>query len=96
MIYSTAKHMDGQGHLLGVTVLGKRSFVEDVFLPFYQQTGAAIGVFNAWAMLKSNETLPLRVAAQSETEAKIADWLSKHPNIKKISYLGHASHPQHG
>jgi O-succinylhomoserine sulfhydrylase len=95
VIYSTTKHIDGQGRLLGGAVLGKRSFVEDVFLPFYRQTGAAISAFNAWVMLKSLETLPLRVAAQSETAAKIADWLFHHPNIKKISYPGHASHPQH-
>jgi O-succinylhomoserine sulfhydrylase len=83
VIYSTTKHIDGQGRLLGGAVLGKRCFVEDVFLPFYRQTGAAISAFNAWVMLKSLETLPLRVAAQSETAAKIADWLFQHPNIKK-------------
>ncbi len=95
VVYSTTKHIDGQGRLLGGAVLGKRSFVEDVFLPFYRQTGAAISAFNAWVMLKSLETLPLRVVAQSETAAKIVDWLFQHPNIKKISYPGHASHPQH-
>ena len=95
VIYATTKRINGQGRLLGGAVLSKRSFVEDVFLPFYRQTGAAISAFNAWVMLKSLETLPLRVAAQSETAAKIADWLFQHPNIKKISYPGHASHPQH-
>ena len=95
VIYSTTKHIDGQGRLLGGAVLGKSSFVEDIFLPFYRQTGAAISAFNAWVMLKSLETLPLRVAAQSETAAKIAEWLFNHPNIKKICYPGHASHPQH-
>ncbi len=83
VIYSTAKHIDGQGRLLGGAVLGKPSFVEDVFLPFYRQTGAAISAFNAWVMLKSLETLPLRVATQNEAAAKIADWLSQHPDIKK-------------
>ena len=46
-------------------------------------------------MLKSLETLPLRVAAQSETAGKIAWWLFQHPKIKKISYPGHSSHPQY-
>ena len=95
VIYSATKHIDGQGRLLGGAVLGRRSFIEGVFLPFYRQTGATISAFNAWVMLKSLETLPLRVTAQSNTAAKIAKWLFKHPNIKKISYPGHASHPQH-
>ena len=95
VIYPITKHIDGQGRLLGGAVLGKRGFVEDVFLPFYRQTRAAIGVFDAWVILKSLETLPLRVAAQSETAAKISDWLFQHPNIIKISHPGHASHPLH-
>ena len=95
VIYSATKHIDGQGRLLGGAVLGRRSFIEGVFLPFYRQTGATISAFNAWVMLKSLETLPLRVTAQSNTAAKIAKWLFKHPNVKKISYPGHASHPQH-
>jgi O-succinylhomoserine sulfhydrylase len=95
VIYSTTKHIDGQGRLLGGAVLGPRSFVEDVFLPFYRQTGAAISAFNAWVMLKSLETLPLRVAAQTNNASKIANWLAQHPKIRKISYPGHPSHPQY-
>jgi len=95
VIYSTTKHIDGQGRLLGGAVLGKASFVEDVFLPFYRQTGAAISVFNAWVMLKSLETLPLRVAAQTENARHVAAFLHNHPKVKSISYPGHDSHPQH-
>ena len=95
VIYSTTKHIDGQGRLLGGAVLGKASFVEDVFLPFYRQTGAAISAFNAWVMLKSLETLPLRVAAQTENARHVAAFLHDHPKVKSISYPGHESHPQH-
>ena len=95
VIYSTTKHIDGQGRLLGGAVLGKASFVEDVFLPFYRQTGAAISAFNAWVMLKSLETLPLRVTAQTENARHVAAFLHDHPKVKSISYPGHESHPQH-
>ena len=94
VIYSTTKHIDGQGRLLGGAVLGKASFVEDVFLPFYRQTGAAISAFNAWVMLKSLETLPLRVATQTENARHVAAFLHDHPKVKSISYPGHESHPQ--
>ena len=95
VIYSTTKHIDGQGRLLGGAVLGKASFIEDVFLPFYRQTGATISAFNAWVMLKSLETLPLRVAAQTENAGHVAAFLHDHPKVKSISYPGHESHPQH-
>ncbi|MEK9759845.1 MAG: PLP-dependent transferase, partial [Candidatus Puniceispirillum sp.] len=94
-IYSTTKHIDGQGRLLGGAVLGKTAFVEDVFLPFYRQTGAAMSAFNAWVMLKSLETLPLRVDAQTRNAAAVADFLFRHPLVQSINYPGHESHPQH-
>ena len=95
VIYSTTKHIDGQGRLLGGAVLGKTSFIEDVFLPFYRQTGATISAFNAWVMLKSLETLPLRGAAQTGNAGHVAAFLHGHPKVKSISYPGHESHPQY-
>ena len=45
---------------MGGAVLGSRKFIDDVFLPFYRQTGAAMSAFNAWVMLKLLETFALR------------------------------------
>ena len=92
--YSTTKHLDGQGRLLGGAVLGSKAFIEDVFQPFYRQTGASMSVFNAWLLVKSMETLRLRVEAMSATASQLADKLASHPAIENISYPGHASHPQ--
>ena len=95
VIYSATKHIDGQGRLLGGAVLGSTAFVEDIFLPFYRQTGAAMSAFNAWVMLKGLETLPLRVAAQSETATHLVSWLADHPLVSDVRYPGHESHPQY-
>jgi len=92
--YSTTKHLDGQGRLLGGAVLGSKAFIEDVFQPFYRQTGASMSAFNAWMLVKSMETLRLRVEAMSATASQLADKLASHPAIENISYPGHASHPQ--
>ena len=92
--YSATKHIDGQGRVLGGLVLGSKSFIEDQFLPIYRQTGGAISPFNAWILLKALETLPLRMAAQTATAGKIADYLASHPKILRLSYPGHPSHPQ--
>lgn len=92
--YSTTKHLDGQGRILGGAVLGSTAFIEDVFLPFYRQTGASMGAFNAWVLVKSLETLRLRVEAMSATASQLADKLASHPAVTSISYPGHPSHPQ--
>ena len=93
--YSTTKHIDGQGRLLGGAVLGTTAFIEETFLPFYRQTGAAMSPFTAWVMLKSLETLALRVEAQTKTAGTIAAAIKAHPAVVSLSYPGEPSHPQY-
>jgi O-succinylhomoserine sulfhydrylase len=50
--------------------------------------------FNAWVMLKGLETLPLRVRQQTESAAKVADFLADHPKVTRLIYPGRADHPQ--
>ena len=95
VVYSTTKHIDGHGRSLGGAVLGREEFVEGEYLPFYRQTGAAMSPFNAWLVLKSLESLSVRVEAMSKTAAMIAERLADTGYVKNLSYPGHASHPQY-
>ncbi len=76
VVYSATKHIDGQGRCLGGVVLCSQKFLKDHLHTFLRQTGPALSPFNAWVMLKGLETLPLRVRAQCETAAKIADHMA--------------------
>ncbi|MBL6605281.1 MAG: O-succinylhomoserine sulfhydrylase [Alphaproteobacteria bacterium] len=93
--YSTTKHLDGQGRLLGGAVLADKAFIEEVFQPFYRQTGASMSAFNAWVLVKSLKTLRLRIEAMSATAARIAEKLAEHKAIEAVLYPGHKTHPQH-
>jgi len=59
-----------------------------------RQTGPSMSPFNAWVLLKGLETLAIRVRAQTETAAAIADVLAQHPKISRLIYPGRADHPQ--
>ena len=59
-----------------------------------RQTGPSMSPFNAWVLLKGLETLAVRVRAQTDTAAKIADSLASHPKISRLIYPGRADHPQ--
>ncbi len=50
--------------------------------------------FNAWVLLKSLETLELRVRAQTETARILADLIAEHPAVLSLTYPGRADHPQ--
>jgi O-succinylhomoserine sulfhydrylase len=95
VVYSATKHIDGQGRCLGGIVLSDEAWVEEKLAPYLKHTGPSLSPFNAWVLLKSLETLEIRVARQAESAARIADILAGHPAVERLYYPGHASHPQH-
>jgi O-succinylhomoserine sulfhydrylase len=94
VIYSATKHIDGQGRCLGGVVLCSQSFLKDHLHTFLRQTGPALSPFNAWVLLKGLETLPLRVRAQCDAAAKIADHLAGQKGIKRVLFCGREDYPQ--
>jgi O-succinylhomoserine sulfhydrylase len=94
VVYSATKHIDGQGRCLGGIILASEKFIQDHIHNLLRQTGPAMSPFNAWVLLKGLETLPLRVAKQTQNAAIIADLLAQHPKITRLIYPGRADHPQ--
>ena len=95
VIYSTTKHIDGQGRALGGVILGTRELIRKTVEPYMKHTGGSMSPFNAWIMLKGLETMSLRVRAQTDTAAKLAQALEGHENLSRVIYPGLQSHPQH-
>ena len=94
VVYSATKHIDGQGRCLGGIILASEAFIAEHIHTFMRQTGPSMSPFNAWVLLKGLETLAVRVRAQTETAAAIADALAQHPKISRLIYPGRADHPQ--
>ncbi|WP_421994867.1 O-succinylhomoserine sulfhydrylase [Roseococcus sp.] len=95
VVYSTTKHMDGQGRTLGGAVLGPKKWMEETLMPFIRNTGPAMSPFNAWVIMKGLETLKLRVDQMCRNAAAVADFLSERAEIAKVLYPFRADHPQH-
>lgn len=94
VIYSTTKHLDGQGRTMGGCVLGKEKFVKGDLLQFHRHTGPALSPFNAWMIFKALETFSLRMERQCSNAKKIAEFLEKSPKIERVLYPTLKSHPQ--
>ena len=77
VVYSATKHIDGQGRCLGGVILSSEAFIAEHIHNFMRQTGPSMSPFNAWVLLKGLETLAVRVRAQTETAAKVADALAE-------------------
>ncbi|TCD16509.1 O-succinylhomoserine sulfhydrylase [Oricola cellulosilytica] len=94
VVYSTTKHIDGQGRCLGGVVLADQEWIDEKLHDYYRHTGPSMSPFNAWVMLKGLETLPLRVKAQTETAGRIADFLAERNEVSRVLYPGRPDHPQ--
>ena len=86
IVYSGTKHIDGQGRVMGGAILTSSKFKEETLKPFLRHTGPCISPFNAWVLLKSLETIELRVNKQSDQALEIAKMLESHSNVEKVNY----------
>ncbi|MEJ6388311.1 O-succinylhomoserine sulfhydrylase [Gymnodinialimonas ulvae] len=95
IVYSATKHIDGQGRCLGGVILGTEAFIRKIVEPYLKHTGGAMSPFNAWVMLKSLETMDLRVRAQAATAVAVAEALDGAEGLARVIFPGLPSHPQH-
>ena len=94
VVYSTTKHIDGQGRCLGGVILSDQEWIDEKLYDYYRHTGPSMSPFNAWVMLKGLETLPLRVAQQTNSAGAVANFLAEQQSIKRVVYPGRPDHPQ--
>ncbi|MCP4073001.1 MAG: O-succinylhomoserine sulfhydrylase [Hyphomicrobiales bacterium] len=95
VVYSSTKHIDGQGRCLGGIVLADEEFIDEEFYDYFRHTGPSLSPFNAWTMLKGLETLDLRVRKQTQNASRIADFLADETKIERVIYPGRSDHPQY-
>ena len=99
VVYSATKHIDGQGRCLGGCILSDEALMEERILPYLRHTGPNISPFNAWVLLKSLETLDLRVERMCQNAAKVADALSDlgsgREGFDYVKYPGRTDFAQH-
>jgi O-succinylhomoserine sulfhydrylase len=95
VVYSTTKHIDGQGRALGGVICGTSQFIRKTVEPFMKHTGASMSPFTAWIMLNGLATLDLRCRAMAESAARIARALEGDARLGRVIYPGLPSHPQH-
>ena len=93
VMYSATKHIDGQGRVLAGALLGSFEYIYEKLIPFTRHTGPSLSAFNAWVLVKSLETMELRVTRMCENAQKVAEFLESQKEIKSVRYPGLASHP---
>lgn len=88
VMYSATKYIGGHSDLIAGAVLGNAELMKRV-LTLRTFLGNMAGPWTGWLLMRSLETLKVRMNQQAENASKVADFLAQHPKVEKVYYLGH-------
>lgn len=74
---------------------GKAAFIVKCRVDGQRDLGTCPSPFDSYLMLLGLETLSLRVRHQAESTRRLAEYLKRHPAVKRVSYVGFDDHPSH-
>ena len=95
VVHSTTKYLNGHSDVVGGAVATSRDDVAERLRFLQNAVGAVPGPWDCWLALRGIRTLALRMERHDANGRVIAEWLSRHPKVKKLYYPGLPSHPQH-
>ncbi len=90
VVYSATKFLGGHSDLIAGVVLGKAELMQQV-KQFRTFVGNMASPWTGWLLMRSLETLKLRMTSQMKNARYVADFLADHPKVEKVFYLGHLS-----
>lgn len=92
--HSATKYLNGHSDVSAGVLAGPAELLDRVW-DVAVLTGAVLGPFDAWLLLRGLRTLPLRMPRHNANGLAIAQALQDHPAVARVHYPGLASHPQH-
>lgn len=94
-VHSCSKYIGGHSDIIAGVVMGKAVDIDAIATREYEWLGAKTAPFEAWLILRSLRTLPIRLRQHQENGMKVAQFLDAHPKIKLVRYPGLESFPQY-
>lgn len=87
VMYSATKYIGGHSDVIAGAVLGSSEIVTRV-KTLRTFLGNMASPNTGWLLMRSLETLKVRMEQQSFNAEKVADFLNNHPKVEKVYYLG--------
>jgi methionine-gamma-lyase len=86
-IYSLTKYAGGHSDLVAGGLVGDQKLIDQVRM-MRNTIGTICDPNTAWMLMRSLETLELRMSRAGENAAKVCAFLRDHPKVEKVGYLG--------
>lgn len=96
VVHSATKYLNGHGDVIAGFVVGSAEFISRVkMFGLKDMTGATLGPFESWLILRGLKTLEIRVARHCESAKKVAEYLYNNDKVELVNYPGLPTHPGH-
>jgi len=86
-VYSLTKYVGGHSDLVAGALVGSKAVLDKVRL-IRNPMGGICDPNTAWMLLRSLETLELRMSRAGESAEKVCEFLRGHPKVESVGYLG--------
>jgi methionine-gamma-lyase len=86
-VYSLTKYAGGHSDLVAGGIVGNKALITQIQM-LRNTIGTILDPNTAWMLLRSLETLELRMDRAGENAAKICEFLRGHPKVETVGYLG--------
>jgi methionine-gamma-lyase len=90
IVYSATKYIGGHSDVIAGAVLGNMEVIKRV-KTLRTFLGNMAGPWTGWLLMRSLETLKVRMDQQAKNAEQIAHYLNNHPKVNKVHYLGFLS-----
>ncbi|GAB4381957.1 MAG: cystathionine gamma-synthase family protein [Salibacteraceae bacterium] len=94
VLYSATKYIGGHSDVIAGAVLGSSEVIKRV-KTLRTFLGNMAGPWTGWLLMRSLETLKVRMTQQAVNAKVIADYLNNHPKVEKVHYLGFLNETDH-
>ncbi|MBK6911766.1 MAG: PLP-dependent transferase [bacterium] len=95
VMHSTTKYLSGHGALIGGSLTTSQDWIKEELFHTMKDTGACPSPFDTWLLNMGMKTLPLRMDRHCSNAQTMAEWMEKHPRIRKVFFPGLKSFPQY-
>lgn len=94
-VHSCSKYIGGHSDIVAGVIIGSEKDIKDIFEKEHALYGGKIAPFEAWLIMRSLRTLPIRLDKHQENALQVAKFLESHPKVKKVYYPGIKSFEQY-
>jgi cystathionine gamma-synthase len=95
VIHSATKYLGGHNDLLSGVVLGNNLELTGRIREYLKITGGVIDPNSSYLLIRGLKTFELRMERLNRSGQVVAEYLEKHPQVRRVYYPGLPSHQHH-